>query len=197
MCMPALETERLLIRSFSMDDLEEAHRILDLDLSPAAAGEHPPTLAGREAWLRWTVMGYEENAKLHNPPYGDRAVILKDGGRLIGACGLVPLLAPFGLLPSLGGETDPDTARFTPEVGLFYAFAPEQHGRGYATEAARALVDFAFRELRLRRVVAMTTHDNPRSAAVMRRAGMRVETNPHAHPEWLQVVGFIENPMAV
>ena len=38
---------------------------------------------------------YEQLAKLRQPPYGDRAVVLKPTGRLIGACGYVPCLNPL------------------------------------------------------------------------------------------------------
>ncbi|MGH2520966.1 MAG: GNAT family N-acetyltransferase, partial [Anaerolineales bacterium] len=64
---------------------------------------------------------------------------------------------------------------------------------GYATEAARALIGYAFRELNLRRIVATTDYTNEASIAVMRRLGMRIEKNPYPEPEWFQVVGVLEN----
>lgn len=201
--MHVLETERLRVREFTLEDLADLHRILDKELAPPDPAARPQTLDERASWLRWTIAGYLENEKLLNPPYGDRAIVLREegggrsaGGRLVGACGLVPCYAPFGLIPSLAGvgedDTDPRDARNRPEVGLYYAVAPERQRRGYATEAARALIDFALGELRCARVVATTTRDNAASVAVMRRAGMRVEENPHAEPAWLQVVGVKE-----
>ena len=45
-------------------------------------------------------MGYEQFARLHQPPYGERAVVLKPAGLLIGACGFVPCLDRFEQLPA-------------------------------------------------------------------------------------------------
>lgn len=119
------------------------------------------------------------------------SVELRDTGRLVGLVGLVPSLGPFGLLPSLaGGPGDPH--RFRPEVGLFWETAPEQRGRGFATEAARALIGHALSALELQRLVATTEHDNLASIAVMRKLGMRIETNPEGEPEWFQTVGILE-----
>ena len=191
MRMPVLETERLLIRPFTLADLADVHSLLDADLDPTVFGAQALALAERESWLRWTIAGYEENAKLLNPPYGDRAMELKGVGTLVGACGLVPAFGPFALLPSFGVEAgDPRAARNRPEVGLYYALAPGHRGYGYATEAARALIDFAFGMMHTARVVATTTRDNAASIAVMKRLGMRVEENPHRG--WLEVAGVIE-----
>ena len=193
--MPPLETERLMIRPFTMDDLDVVHRLLDVDLRDADFGtEGAVSRDERERWLRWTVMNYEELAKLYQPPYGDRAVTLKQTGQVIGACGYVPCLAPFGQLPSLrAGSVDNDfEGLLSPEFGLFYAFSPVFQRQGYATEAARALIDYAFGQLNLRRVVAMTTYDNVASMGVMRKLGMRIEKNPLDDPEWFQVVGMVE-----
>lgn len=74
MRVPPLETERLLIREFTMDDLQVLHRLLEIDLLRAAIGdEDGATLDDRRQWLQWTVLGYEELEKLHQPPYGERA----------------------------------------------------------------------------------------------------------------------------
>ena len=75
-----------------------------------------------------------------------------------------------------------------------YAVVPWKQGRGYATEAARALISYAFDELDLRRIVATTEHENLRSVAVMRRLGMTIERNPEAEPHWFQTVGVLANP---
>jgi RimJ/RimL family protein N-acetyltransferase len=182
--MPRLETERLIVRPLRLDDYEACLRVLDA--GPATA---PAAAAERRAWLDWTVASYRQLAWLHQPPYGERAIALKEGGQVVGACGYVPCLAPFDRLPCFGGSSD---ARFSAEVGLFWALAPEHRGRGYATEAARALLHYGFETLRLRRIVATTSHDNLASAAVMARLGMRVERNPHPDPRWFQVVGVVD-----
>lgn len=141
-------------------------------------------------WLEWTVAGYDQLEALTSPPYGERAIQLR-GGPVVGLVGLVPSLGPFGRLPGFGG--DPSTRTLLrPEVGLYWAVDPQHRGNGYATEAARALVDWAFGHLELARIVAMTTHDNAASQAVMRRLGMRIERNPDPEPAWFQVVGWLE-----
>jgi ribosomal-protein-alanine N-acetyltransferase len=91
--MPTLETQRLIIRPFALDDLRVIHQILDVELADVDFGsEARKTLDERKQWLQWTVLNYEELAKLFQPPYGDRAIVLRQSKELIGACGFVPLL---------------------------------------------------------------------------------------------------------
>jgi RimJ/RimL family protein N-acetyltransferase len=61
------------------------------------------------------------------------------------------------------------------EIG--YVFHPDAGGRGYATEATRALVDVAFRDLGAHRVFARTDARNAPSAALLRRLGLRQEAH--------------------
>ncbi len=154
----------------------------DLAAVEAVAG------GGRERWLRWTELSYGQLAELRQPPYGERGIVLDESGRLVGLVGLVPSLGPFGLLPSWPRPG----RRFVPEVGLYWAVAPAFRRRGIAAEAAAALVEYAFAELGLARVVATTERENPASIGVMRRLGMRVEENPEPEPAWFQVVGILE-----
>ena len=91
------------------------------------------------------------------------------------------------------GLTTSERARAREEIGLYYAFDPAYHGHGYATEAARGLIDFAFTALHLGRIVATTEYTNERSQAVMRRLGMTLARNPFPDPFWFQVVGILEN----
>ena len=197
MHMPLLQTQRLIIRPFTLDDLNDIHQILDMDLEFVAADEQPHTVEERKAWLKWTVMNYEQLERLYQPPYSDRAVVLKRSSQLIGTCGFVPSLGPFGRLPSYRNPVDSSTAQCNfPEVGLFYALSNVHRGHGYATEAAEAIIEYAFRELALGRIVATTTYDNTRSIRVMQRAGMRIERNPLPDPPWFQVVGILVNKLA-
>ncbi len=84
MNMPVLETDRLRIRPFTMDDFEDVYRILDQEERPTVAAEG--ARAARRAWLQWTVLGYEQRAALSQPPYGERAVTL-EGHRAAGGGG--------------------------------------------------------------------------------------------------------------
>jgi RimJ/RimL family protein N-acetyltransferase len=193
--MPSLETTRLLIRPFVMEDLRDVHRLLDIELREAdLRTDKMETLAERAQWLQWAVLNYEQLAKLRQPPYGDRAVVFKSTGQLIGACGFVPCLNVFEQVPAFAsGDKPGDLSLYSTEFGLFYAISPAYQRKGYAAEAAQALVDYAFQHLRLKRIVATTTYDNTASMGVMRKLGMRVEKNPRPEPPWLQVVGVLEN----
>lgn len=83
---------------------------------------------------------------------GQCLVARRDTGRPIGMCGLV--------------RRDPG-----PEVDLGYAFLPEARGRGYALEAARAVVDWARDGLGLEAVFALVAPDNAPSIALLARLG--------------------------
>ena len=195
MPVPPLETERLLIRPFRMEDLDAIHQMLNIDLLTADFGtEGAMTRDERQLWLRWTVLSYEELAKLYQPPYGERAVVLKQTQQVIGACGFVPCFGPFGQLPSgHSADQDAETSFNSPEFGLFYALSPAYQRQGYATEATKALIDYAFTQLSLKRIVATTTYENVASVGVMHNVGMRIEKNPYPDPPWFQVVGILEN----
>jgi len=178
-----------------MDDLDDIHQILDIDLNTAdLATEGTKTRNERQQWLQWTILNYKELARLNQPPYADRAVVLKQTQQVIGACGFVPCLAPFGQLPSWQSASHEAVTHFnSPEFGLFYAFSPAYQRQGYATEATKALIDYAFAQLHLERIVATTTYENLASIGVMRKVGMRIEKNPYPDPPWFQVVGALEN----
>ena len=187
--MPVLESKRLQIRELREDDLATVHRIL----LAGFPSDPPVTLDARRTWLHWTILSYEQLALLHQPPYGERAIVHTQSQDLIGACGLVPSLMPFGMLPSLADPGASPESGYTPEVGLFWAIAPEHQRHGYATEAARALIDYAFGVMHLKRIVATTEYDNVASMGVMRKAGMRLERNPDVEPFFMQVVGVRDN----
>ena len=181
--MHELETNRLVIRSFTTDDLDAFAELMD-----ASFGRQIDRDAYRER-VTYYVLGERVLAQLRQPPYGDRAMILKETGMLIGSVGFVPCLAPFGQLPFFGRVAG---AKSSPEVGLFYAVLPAHRGRGFASEAAAAMARFAFDHLNLQRIVATTDYENAASAAVMRRIGMTVQHNPWPTPPWFQVVGVLE-----
>jgi RimJ/RimL family protein N-acetyltransferase len=78
------------------------------------------------------------------------------------------------------------------EIG--YVINPDHTGRGYATEAARALLALAFDGLDLHRVVGRIDSRNTPSAAVLRRLGMRQEAvlveNEWFKGEWTTEIDF-------
>jgi RimJ/RimL family protein N-acetyltransferase len=85
------------------------------------------------------------------------AVVLKETEQLIGNCGI--------RLKELEAR----------EADIGYEFSPEHWGRGYATEAARAIVYFGFTELRLHRIWSWCIAENTASARVLQKLGMRPE----------------------
>jgi RimJ/RimL family protein N-acetyltransferase len=188
--MRPLETPRLLVRPFTEGDFDAVVRVHDDCFGPSPRAE-------REAWLAWSVRNYRALAQLGQPPYGDYAVALKDGGAVVGSVGLVPSFGPFEKLPwfrsRLRGRP---SGLFTPEMGLFWAIGAPHRGSGYATEAAGAIARFAFETLRVERLVATTEHSNAPSIGVMRRLGMSIETNPDPEPQWFQTVGVLLNAAA-
>jgi [ribosomal protein S5]-alanine N-acetyltransferase len=197
MRMPVLETDRLVVRPFVLDDLAAVHDLLDVQLADANVGtDGVLSLEERERWLRWMVGSYEGLAYLHQPPYGDRAVVLRDTGELVGACGYVPCLGPYGQVRGLAAAGS-ESRLWSPEFGLYWSVSPRYQRCGFATEAGRALVDWAFGEIKLGRIIATTSYDNTASIRVMEKLGMRIERNPYPEPRWLQVVGFLVHPTAV
>ena len=85
------------------------------------------------------------------------AVVSKASGQLIGNCGIRQA--------SAGAR----------EADVGYELAPAHWGRGYATEAARAIVQFGFAELKVHRIWAWCIADNAASARVLERLGMKLE----------------------
>lgn len=199
--IPILETEHLKIRPFIMEDFEPYRRITILCFGDEGASQDPSiieeqaTIETSRRMHEWRVLNEEMLARLYQAPYGDRAIVLKATGELIGSVGLAPYMDAFNVVPGLRfirGD-DGSRPRATAEVGMFWAIDPAHRGKGYATEAAQALIDYLFNNIHLVRVIATTEFDNLASQAVMRKLGMRLERNETGQPPWLQVAGVLEN----
>ncbi|MCC6605496.1 MAG: GNAT family N-acetyltransferase [Anaerolineae bacterium] len=188
--IPILESERLRLRPFLPADLPYLFAIKQSIGWVDAAKTAEQQLLAEADYLEWCVRNERQLAQLSQPPYGDRAVVLKDSGQLIGSVGLVPCVDVYGQLPGLGGQAN---ALATAEVGLLWLIDPAHQGQGYASEAAQTLIDYAFGAMRLQRLIATTEYDNLASQAVMRKLGMTIEHNPFPDPPWLQVVGILPN----
>jgi len=182
--MRQLDGSRVFVRAFRVGDLPDYRRLLS-----EAFGSAPDDRILHDR-LTYFALADIVPESLGQPPHGDRAICLRADGRLIGSVGLVPALAPFGHLPSRGGMPSANTA----EVGLFWALLHEHRGRGFATEAARLLIDHAFGTMQVARVIATTEDDNAASIAVMKRLGMTVERNGlPGRPAWFQTVGWLDH----
>lgn len=110
---------------------------------------------------------------------GRLAMVEKETKGLVGYCGLQLCLIE-------------DTRFRLPSVEMFYGLGREFWGKGYTTEAARALLNFGFEKKRLPRIICCAVKENLRSIAVMRRVGMEVAPDPVFPHRY--VIGSIENP---
>ena len=188
MDIPTLASERLIVRRLCAEDLDACHRLwldigyADPDLDAVA------NRSRREAWLTWSAANYDQLAGLMQPPYGDRAIVSRDDGRVLGVVGLVPSFGPFEQLEHSGLE---EPTRYSPEVGMFWAVSPPEQGLNVASGAAELLIAYAFQVLNLKRIVATTERENLASQGVMRRLGMTLYPNPYPEPPWFQVVGVL------
>jgi ribosomal-protein-alanine N-acetyltransferase len=145
--IPELATDRLVLRAFRDPDRAP---FAALNADPAVMGHFPATLtrAQSDALVdrildRWAVDGH-----------GLWAVERTEDGAFLGFAGL----ALLAYLPQ-------------PEIG--WRFARFAWGQGFATEAARAALDWGFGVRRFDEVVSVTTVGNSRSRAVMERIGLR------------------------
>lgn len=110
-------------------------------------------------------MSYEETNVLYNQiqeklmasGFGTYAVEVKDTGAFIGFVGL----------HNVTFEVD-----FAPAIEILWRLLPEFWGKGYAAEAARACLNYAKNELKLKEIVSFTSLPNKRSEHVMQKIGM-------------------------
>ena len=182
--IPTLETERLIIRELTMDDLESINNVLNKSFD----WEMP--IGERQRWLQWTVLGYEMFSMLDQPHYGERAIVLKETGEIIGAVGIVPYLDTFNKISAFSRASNfPATA----EVGLFWAIDPGYQRKGFAPEAAQALVEYLFTHEKLGRIIATTGYENLPSQKVMKKIGMTVQHLEESQPPDQFVVGVLQN----
>lgn len=148
-----IRTERLLLREFRSTD---APALLAYQQDPRYLRFYPweeRTEADVKAWLDMFLDWQGEQPRQRF----QLAIELAGGGGLLGNCGV--------------RIRDPEV----PEGDLGYELAPSVWGHGYATEAARALLQFAFTELRLHRVWAHIVSENTASAHVLEKLGMAQE----------------------
>ena len=191
--MDTLDTVRLNIRPFTMDDLTEAHQLLDDDLQWAGPSV---SLEQRQERLQRDVSlaTWADTRGI----YGYRAVISRATNEIIGICGLLPILwSPHMqalFWPQLFGEPlVADAYRYASvELEVGYGISSRHRREGYASEAVNALLTYAFQELEIRRIFASTNRSNTGSIGVMRRIGMHIAINPQQlELEWPDAPGVV------
>ena len=153
--IPILETERLTLRPFSEDDVNPFFELSqDPDVMRYVGDRRVPTL--QEAWR--AVAGWVGHWALRG--YGQWAIEERGGGQLIGRAGIINPAEWPG-----------------PEVG--YLLGRSWWGRGYATEGARAAMEWGFREIGFDELISLIDPANTPSMAVAMRLGekLRGETD--------------------
>lgn len=146
--MESIRTERLEIRNFKTDDWETLHEmIVQYESSEVAVYDQkwPTSLDEIKGVAEWFASG---DSYL--------AVYLKDTGRFIGFICL-----------------NPEEKQGNREFNIGYVFNFDYHGKGYATEGCRAMLDRAFGSLLADRVVTGTAATNHASCRLLERLGFK------------------------
>lgn len=159
---PRLETPRLILRPFVLGDAEAAYDVLD---GHPEVWKYDPGFQRSREWRAAAVARYAANNE--EKGVGTLAVTLRPTGELMGYVGLQHYLLP----------REPCA---TPEIELYYKLGYAYWGQGYAQEACRVMVQFAFETLRLARLVTITAAGNAASIKLLQRLGMLLEPAPSA-----------------
>ena len=159
-----LETPRLTLRPFVADDFDALHEtrsdpevVRYLYEEAFSPAETQASLERKMAATAWNAEG----------DFAGAAVIERASGLLVGDVGVF-------------WRSERDR---TAEVG--FIFDPRHQGKGFATEAAFALVDWAFATAGMHRVIGRTEARNAASARVLEKLGMRLEAR-HVENEWIK-----------
>lgn len=145
-----LETERLILRDIRMEDVYEYYERLFGDGDVCRYLLHDPHQdIGESLAAIENIRQQYEQGKFYR--WG---ITEKGEDSLIGVIGLVRI--------------DEEKS----ECSFAYLLGCDYWGKGYGTEALKAVISFAFEELEIRRIVADHMTENPASGAVMRKAGM-------------------------
>ena len=149
---PTLYTERLILRSFTLEDAADVQRLANdpYVASTTDVMERPCEDETAEEWIQWCHKEFEKGA------IANFAVTVGTNEALIGAVGLTfRLHLPYK------------------DASLGYWIGKPYWNRGYATEAAKALIAYGFREHDLDLIYADYAKRNPASGRVMQKIGMR------------------------
>lgn len=165
--------DEALLTAFIERRIDEAARLLDAELEPQWPDAHD------EAFLRTRL---EDRARDGGAgPWGPRALIrLSPTRRMIGHAGFhgPPGVNALGLAGA---------------VELGYTVFPASRGRGYATEVAGSLMEWAHRTQGIRDFVASVAPNNAESLAVVRKLGFVFVRETHDDLDGLEHVYLLEN----
>lgn len=145
-------TERLVLRRYTYDDIPDVLRFAS---QPSVARVTSERIQATEEGIRKYIDLQNSYQPFEKDKVFELAVERKEDGKVIGLLGMICRDHRQG------------------EIG--WALGVEYRGQGYATEAARALMDYGFNSLGLHRIHADTSSDNLASWRIMERLGMRRE----------------------
>lgn len=165
-----LTTERLLLRDFTVGDRAA---LLAYHSDPRYTEFYGPEEGGPEHTLQLLDLFLSWQAVRPRRNYQLAIVERAASPDPVGNCGV----------RSEGYESG------TAEFGL--ELAPACWGQGIATEAARAILGFAFQELGLRRIVGISVTENDRVARLVRKLGFR-SAGTRPGPDWMAARGWSE-----
>ena len=151
--MKILETERLVLRHFTVDDSAFILRLVNEPSWLQYIGDRGVrTLDDARSYLiKGPIQMYAQFG------FGLYLTELKSDGTPIGLCGLIKR----------------DSLE---DVDIGFAFLPEHCSKGYAYESAAGVLAYASKQLGLKRVVAITTEDNTASLRLLDRLGLKLES---------------------
>lgn len=163
--MKTIETERLIIRPFSIVDAPFVIQLMNAPNWLEYIGDRNiRSLAEATHYIQEKfIKSYREKG------YGLMNVSLKESKTPIGMCGLVKRAGLF--YPDLG-----------------FAILPEFEGKGYTSEAALAVMHFAKQMLKLEAIQGITTTNNPASIRLLEKVGMTYKINtklPESEKEFM------------
>lgn len=187
--MKTLETERLIIRQMTHDDKDFANIILTdaFDYYYGPYKDEKEDMPQRLDWIT-SISAWDWAGNM----YGDRVLILKETQEPIGLCGIDPWIwfAKTKKKSASLFKNKRDLNSSTIEFELGYALLEEHRNKGYATEAAKAVVKYAFETAEIGRIMARTDLDNEESMKVMKRLGMEI----YRSEEWGGFAAMLVNP---
>lgn len=161
-----IETERLLLREITLNDKVEMYKLhSNPDVQKYTGDSLIASLEEMEQAIESRVKDYKTFG------YGRWATFLKSNKQFIGWSGLL-------YLP----EFD--------EIDLGYRFSPTFWGKGYATEASRAILSYGFDNLKLKRIIAIAMKENKASIRVMEKVGMEFDKYAPYEPNGKDVAWY-------
>jgi RimJ/RimL family protein N-acetyltransferase len=147
-----VETKRLMLREITVKDAEFVLRLVNEPSFVLNIGDKG--LKNLHDAQRFILEGYWTNQERSG--YGMFLVELKGGGDPIGGCGL--------LYRKVLDVTD-----------IGFAFLPEYWNRGFAYEAAEAIIKYGHSTLGVKKIVGLTSQDNLSSINLLKKLGMKFE----------------------